>query len=521
MLPMKLNMSKVKKVAGDKHSSTFRHEDGHEIKVVHKALAPLQRKQLERMPLHLADGGDTAQTLDIDSLKQAAASDPSTPNLNLPPLAGPNNMNLSPGTDIKILPPHPDSEAPEKPTSNAPDAPQAAPQQGQPSEMSQVASNNNSNVVGAYNQGQQGIGEQAKVQAQQSQADQKVMQEDLNARTQLAAGMQANLKDFQAHQQQFMNDYANGQIDPNHYMESRSTGQKVGNAIGLFLGGLGQGLIGGNNPAQDWINNQINRDIDAQKANLGKKKTLLEANQELFHDNILANNATRVNMNDIYDHKIQNEAAKLGTAQAKAAADMAHSKFALENAGLLQQSAMRATALHAAQVGGGGLADPSMLVPALVPNEHQKQVFGEIEAAQDTKRMGSTIMKAFETADKENTIMKTGGGMLRTPASVYALHQAMQPTFKDLEGTVRQAAMDNTFKNITPMPGDSEHTINEKREALQQYLQSKASAPTAKAYGIDLSQYNSTAPIQARPETKTVNGVTYMRGPNGQAVRVK
>jgi len=70
----------------------------------------------------------------------------------------------------------------------------------------------------------------------------------------------------------------------------------------------------------------------------------------------------------------------------------------------------------------------------------------------------------------------------------------MQPTFKDLEGTVRQAAMDNTFKNITPQPGDKDYTVETKRQALLDYLQSKASASTAKGYGIDLHRFESTAP---------------------------
>lgn len=146
--------------------------------------------------------------------------------------------------------------------------------------------------------------------------------------------------------------------------------------------------------------------------------------------------------------------------------------------------------------------DPAKLVPGMVPKEHQAKAFGEIDAAENTKRMASEIMKSFDSATQENTALKTGFGILRTPASVMALHQALQPTFKDLEGTVRQAAMDNTFKNVTPAPGDTEQTIATKRAALKEYLQSKASAPVARAYGIDLAQYDSTAPYKD-PEKKT------------------
>jgi hypothetical protein len=77
--------------------------------------------------------------------------------------------------------------------------------------------------------------------------------------------------------------------------------------------------------------------------------------------------------------------------------------------------------------------------------------------------------------------------------------------------------MDNTFKNVTPMPGDSEHKIQQKREALMGYLQSKASAPTAKGNGLDLSKFESTRPItmdqqaMKTPEIKTLNGVQYQK----------
>jgi hypothetical protein len=152
----------------------------------------------------------------------------------------------------------------------------------------------------------------------------------------------------------------------------------------------------------------------------------------------------------------------------------------------------------------GQTNDPAKLVPTLVPKEHQAAAFNEIDAAENTKKMSSAIMNAFDQADQENTALKTGAGMLRTPPSVGALHQALQPTFKDLEGTVRQAAMENTFKNVTPAPGDLPSTVATKRLALEQYLQSKASAPTARAYGIDLSKFDSTSAYKSPNAAKPV-----------------
>jgi hypothetical protein len=158
------------------------------------------------------------------------------------------------------------------------------------------------------------------------------------------------------------------------------------------------------------------------------------------------------------------------------------------------QQGLALTKMRMGAMAGGGQPDPAAMVPMLVPKEHQAQAFKEIQAAENTHKMGGSIIKAFEDAVKENTILRTGAGKLRTPGSVLALHQHMQPTFQDLEGTVRQAAMDNTFHNVTPMPGDSEHKIAQKREALQEYLKSKMSAPTARGYGIDLGRFERTQP---------------------------
>jgi hypothetical protein len=151
--------------------------------------------------------------------------------------------------------------------------------------------------------------------------------------------------------------------------------------------------------------------------------------------------------------------------------------------------------------------DPAKLVPSYVPKEHQAKALAEIEGAENTRRMGKEIMDSFDQAVKDTSGI-TGGvtSLVKTPRSAMALHQAMQPTFKDLEGTVRQAAMDNTFKNITPSPFDTPTDIATKRQALQEYLKSKASSPTARAYGIDLTQFDSTKPYESELKKKDDGG---------------
>ncbi len=69
--------------------------------------------------------------------------------------------------------------------------------------------------------------------------------------------------------------------------------------------------------------------------------------------------------------------------------------------------------------------------------------------------------------------------------------------------------MDNTFKNVTPVGTDTAADIATKRAALANYLQSKASAPTARAYGIDLSKFGSTSAYQSPQKAQGQPGTAY------------
>jgi hypothetical protein len=90
----------------------------------------------------------------------------------------------------------------------------------------------------------------------------------------------ANMEDYK----NFVNELRdpNSHINPNHYLDSLSTGGKIMTGIGLILGGMGGGLTHQGNPALDFINKQIDRDIAAQQVNLGTKKSLLESNMLHF-----------------------------------------------------------------------------------------------------------------------------------------------------------------------------------------------------------------------------------------------
>lgn len=349
----------------------------------------------------------------------------------------------------------------------------------------------------------------------QNQQVAKAYDAHLKKQEELAAKFQETMGHYQKQLDTLTQQVAEGKVDPQRYWNSKTEGQKARVWAGAILGGLGGGLNKtGKNMGIEAFHRAVDKDIESQKIDLGKKQSLLSDNLRAQGSLIQAEQATRLQMNAALQGQVAKIAAQTNDPMVKfryqqLQTQMLRADIPLK-AQLAQAEVRKQEMLRAVNAG-----DPASLVPMMVPEKHQAKAFGEIEAAENTKHMAGNIMEAFEQAVKENTVLKTGAGFLRTPGSVLALHQHMQPTFKDLEGTVRQAAMENTFKNITPSPGDSEHTVATKRNALEQYLQSKMSAPTARAYGIDLNKFGSTAADTVSPQIQTRNGVQYKKVKGG------
>lgn len=131
-------------------------------------------------------------------------------------------------------------------------------------------------------------------------------------------------------------------INENHYMESMSTGRKVRTAFGLFLSGLGAGIGGhaGSNPALDYLNRQIDRDIEGQKARADQQKTIYGAYRELYGEGVATNASTKASMLSLYSNQAKQIAAELGTPQAQANAAKFGAAAALEASKTLKDAAV-------------------------------------------------------------------------------------------------------------------------------------------------------------------------------------
>ena len=478
-----------KKVAEDQKRAFLKHDNGHELHIAKSGLSKKHLSALEKLPLYQAEGTqDVPETQsqvspeEYQKLAQWSQEQKSSDVPVIEPKEMPMAKEEKPVAEEKPI----EEEVPQTPSEKAL-TPGLVPQEmPRPQTLQDVLADPNaasSQKLMAANQWFQNV------QKKQQEADQLFQSEMSKAAPQIPKMLSG---------QGFLGGLAR--------------------VMGFLIGGGSQGVLGlKENPATTMFNDQINREIEAQRYEAAKKFNLYKLHMNRLGDESQAALQTGINLRQIANQQFDEMMGKTGLgpmAMQNLQVAKAQNQLALQQSQMaLANMKFQTKMLQQAQAGVGG-QDPASLVPRIVPEHHQEAVYKEIERAEDTRRMGESILNWFDKAAQQQTVLRTGAGLLRTSPAVLQLHQSLQPTFKDLEGTVRQAAMDNTFKNLTPAAGDTDATIAQKRQGLIQYLQSKASAPRAKSFGIDLDKFQSTSPIK-NIEIKTMGGVKYQKVPGG------
>lgn len=270
----------------------------------------------------------------------------------------------------------PPAQAPVEPTTAMANMPVNTQVPPTPANANVLAPDNTVNAPAAVNLQQQGAREQQAVDSAKGAAVANIQDGFNKQRAALAQRDADNLDNLKGHAEDFKQYINENPINPNHYMESKSTLNKVGTAVTLFLGGLGAGMRGGSNPALDFINRQIDRDIDSQKARADQQRTIWGAYKDLYGDDTIANNMAKISLNDITTGKMNQAAAQLATPAAKANADAFSAQKAIENQQLLLDSSGRLGQLGGS--GGAKTGKPTIAKPseadksaAAVPKEKQ------------------------------------------------------------------------------------------------------------------------------------------------------
>lgn len=243
------------------------------------------------------------------------------------------------------LTPQQESTQPQAQDSTTPQA-DSAPQQALP------------DMLHGYNQTMAGIRGGAAAQGNLGNADAASLQVASKNKQDAIDHFNTSFNAIDQDRKHFQDDLNNSHIDPQRFMSSLSTGQKISSAIGLVLGGLGSGLTGGPNQALQFLNQQIDRDIDGQKADLGKKESLLSMNMQRFGSLRDATEMTRLQMKDMTDMQIQKNAAQAQSPMAKAAAQQLLGQHEQE-AGMAMRNIAMSQALY--KSGANGHVNPELL----------------------------------------------------------------------------------------------------------------------------------------------------------------
>ena len=302
-----LNFTGWQKVGEDKKTTTLKHKKGHMITLAHSKLPKIQQEALKR--LKLADGGQVSPPIDPakaqsaqDSMRQAfkfadggdvPAADPKAPvtvNVNPPAMSQPVQSAQPVPVAVPQAPPQPNVLLPNG-SMNAPTTAQTA-------------------------QGAAKLG--AQVQAAQSAASVPQLQQAISGTANLNQDAVNNINELKSHTDALADYSKNNPLKENAYLENMGAGGKMKTAIGLILSGGGAGVNGQPNMAYDFLNKQIDRNIQAQKDRFGQKDTIWGAYKDLYGNEQVANNLARTHQLDMLDLQAKQTAAQLGTPAAAA-----------------------------------------------------------------------------------------------------------------------------------------------------------------------------------------------------------
>lgn len=420
--------------------------------------------------------------------------------------------------------------------SAAPEEPAAQTVQPQAAPAAQSAGSNDlANPMGlmerGFNLGMQGAESQAKATAQLGQDEQAAYNRNQEALKAANDDFQSNVKDNQAEYDNFIKDYQNQHIDPEQYWKGDpKTGEgghsKIVTGISMLLSGFGGSKGAG--MFNDYLKYQMDNNIKAQEAELGKRKNLLEANLRHFGNIRDATEMTRAMQAGMV-------AADLGKAMAQARGPLALANMKLAQSQLIQNFAPRLMAISANQslyklansqhegpasdaVIGHALNNLDIYNPEAAKTWREKYVPGvgfssSGPVSEATRNQIASHKSVNDLMNMSMQFSKQHAGTLNPSLRAQAATIQQQ-----LVGAVKQAQHDGVYK-----PSEAEFVLSQVGGSPASFLANISSVPKLKQMqAIKQNDYNEllrahglpTQQLNA-PEVKTINGVQYTKVPGG------
>lgn len=350
---------------------------------------------------------------------------------------------------------------------------------------------------------------------------------------------------------QFNSELNSGQVTPQHYFHlfgRDDTLGKIGTAFGLMLSGIGSGLTHQPNAALQIMQNEINNDLNAQQKSVENKQNFLKINQQGLlnqtqeaqmsqETKVKAWNLAKMQMNMAALHSLVQHAQTLppGSPQRQ----QADQQLAMLNQGVQNENFNIADrAATAAALGtylGGGQGRNTKLMKSGLLGPEAKEVGEDVESktipgvGEGTLPVPQHVrdqVQAMKTlSDKASDLMQYSGKNFATlsPAKRAVAQQKASEMVNFYNNSIQGGVLtegrlgwldDQIKKNptgiVTQLMGNQQR-LNEIKQSNDHRMNLML-----QQYGVPVKKES-----QGSGQTKVVNGVTYKRGPNGEAIKVK
>lgn len=522
---MKLDIKHLKKIHSDNHSTTLQHDRGHKIIIAHGGLSEDMRKQLGS--IKMSEGGyiedrdklndaDTnykpmqqqkpkqqptegtvvgpRKTYDqamhdlsakpyakggkVQSFQSGGMSMPDGEDDNNMELSGNQAMDMETQGSNNVEGGAPSQMSQAWQPAQEPQAPQMS-EQPQSNIPNQAPMANTSGYEKALNQEAQAVGAQGKAEADAAQAH-------LDSMDKVVKDYEANSKSLLDERMKVMHDSLNDKIDPKHWWDSKSTGGKIATAVGLFLGGVGAGMSGGPNVVLDLVNKQIDRDIDAQRANMGQKNNMMTALTQQLGDVNSATSMAKILKLDQLQATFYKAAGLSKDPIAKARAQQAIQMIKMQSDSQQQQLAKQ---MAVRQGVTNGSISPAQAVPLLVPGPHQNKALEEIKNVGETNQAMSDVQNAMRDVQKLQTVGSRVLSPIQSKSKIDALNLQIGALGKEMFGRLNEQELKMLEQSHVKL-SDSASTVDTKIKNLQQIMSKHQGSPTLDAFGIRLPKKN-------------------------------
>lgn len=483
---MKFDLSKFKKVASSKTHTIMQHPDGHTIHIAHASVDSATKKDLKGLPEHFADGG-AAQGLQAGMTEGAF---PEAPEQSLP-----ENMQMNTPTNVDqpsdIQAPNFAPAVENHPISQASASQQNPLGQIYGEEAAQEQKGVANQIAGA-NQVYKAESQKAKQEA----AVQKTRAGELQT---MADAYQQSAQDIDTESANFQNDIANQHINPHAYIDNMKTGQKIRTGIGLILGGIGAGMAGNDrNMALEFLNHNIDRDIEGQKMEMGRRKSLFEANMQRFKNVQSATEMTKAMTGDVVVAQMAQIAAQTNDPMAKARLLSVVGQIQQQNAATLARTKMRSAIMQGASSGAIPL---SQAVNAMATDPKQRdEALKEVGIAEKTAAAHAAVDRIIPAIMQQQTLANRTLNPVQSRQIIESLQSQLVPLMIDIAPSKRLTP--ETLKaEIAPnIPGftTGKTTAQELAAGIHNSIETlKDHTPVLEGMGLKVPQYQIKKHAQA------------------------